>query len=100
MREEFLGNAEVREVFNVSKIGKVAGCMITNGVVKRGAGVRLLRDDIVIHEGSLSTLKRFKDDVREVKVSFECGMSFENYNDLKEGDIIECFDVTEEAPEI
>ncbi len=100
VREEFLGNAEVREVFNVSKIGKVAGCMITNGVVKRGAGVRLLRDDIVIHEGSLSTLKRFKDDVREVKVSFECGMSFENYNDLKEGDIIECFDVTEEAPEI
>jgi translation initiation factor IF-2 len=100
IREEFLGNAEVREVFNVSKIGKVAGCYITNGEVKRGAGVRLLRDDVVIHEGSLSTLKRFKDDVREVKESYECGMSFENYNDLKVGDVIECFDVTEEAPEI
>ena len=100
VREEYLGNAEVREVFNVSKIGKVAGCMVTNGEVKRGAGVRLLRDDVVIHEGALSTLKRFKDDVREVKESYECGMSFENYNDLKVGDVIECFDVTEEAPEI
>ncbi len=100
VRETFLGNAEVREVFNVSKIGKVAGCYVTNGEVKRGAGVRLLRDDVVIHEGSLSTLKRFKDDVREVKESYECGMSFENYNDLKVGDVIECFDVTEEAPEI
>jgi len=100
VRETFLGNAEVREVFNVSKIGKVAGCFITTGEVKRGAGVRLLRDDVVIHEGSLSTLKRFKDDVREVKESYECGMSFENYNDLKVGDVIECFDVTEEAPEI
>ncbi len=100
IRETHLGNAEVREVFNVSKIGKVAGCFITTGEVKRGAGVRLLRDDVVIHEGSLSTLKRFKEDVREVKESYECGMSFENYNDLKVGDVIECFDVTEEAPEI
>ena len=100
VRETFLGNAEVREVFNVSKIGKVAGCYVTNGEVKRGAGVRLLRDDVVIHEGSLSTLKRFKDDVREVKESYECGMSFESYNDLKVGDVIECFDITEEAPEI
>jgi translation initiation factor IF-2 len=100
IRETFLGNAEVRDVFNVSKIGKVAGCFITNGEVKRGSGVRLLRDNVVIHEGSLSTLKRFKDDVREVKESFECGMSFENYNDLKVGDVIECFDITEEAPEI
>ena len=100
VRETFLGNAEVREVFNVSKIGKVAGCYVTNGEVKRGAGVRLLRDDVVIHEGSLSTLKRFKDDVHEIKESYECGMSFESYNDLKVGDVIECFDITEEAPEI
>ena len=100
VRETFLGNAEVRDVFNVSKIGKVAGCFITTGEVRRGAGVRLLRDNIVIHQGNLSTLKRFKDDVNEVKESNECGMSFENYNDLKIGDVIECFDIKEEAPEI
>ena len=100
VRETYLGNAEVRDVFNVSKIGKVAGCFVTTGEVKRGAGVRLLRDDIVIHEGSLSTLKRFKDDVAEVKESYECGMSFEKYNDIKVGDIIECFNVTEETPKI
>jgi translation initiation factor IF-2 len=100
VRETYLGNAEVRDVFNVSKIGKVAGCFVTTGEVKRGAGVRLLRDDIVIHEGSLSTLKRFKDDVADVKESYECGMSFEKYNDIKVGDIIECFNVTEETPKI
>jgi translation initiation factor IF-2 len=100
VRETHLGNAEVRDVFNVSKIGMVAGCFVTNGEVKRGAGVRLLRADIVVHEGRLSTLKRFKDDVREVKESYECGMSFESYNDIKVGDVIECFDVTEEAPVI
>ncbi|MDG2032891.1 MAG: translation initiation factor IF-2 [Rhodospirillales bacterium] len=100
LRESFLGNAEIREVFNVSKIGKVAGCYVSEGTVKRGAKVRLLRDDVVIHEGSLSTLKRFKDDVREVQQNYECGMSFESYNDLKAGDIIECFDVEEIAPEL
>ena len=100
LRENYLGNAEVREVFSVSKIGKVAGCYISEGVVKRGSKVRLLRDDVVIHEGDLSTLKRFKDDVREVKESYECGMSFENYNDIKIGDVIECFEVQEIAPEI
>ena len=100
IRESHLGNAEVRDVFNVSKVGKVAGCFVTTGEVRRGAGVRLLRDDVVIHEGNLSTLKRFKDDVNEVKESYECGMSFENYNDLKIGDIIECFNITEETPEI
>ena len=100
LRETFLGNAEIREVFNVSKIGKVAGCYVSEGTVKRGAKVRLLRDDVVIHEGSLSTLKRFKDDVREVQQNYECGMSFESYNDLKAGDIIECFDVEEIAPEL
>ena len=96
--ENMLGNAEVREVFNVSKTGKVAGCYVIEGVVKRGAKVRLLRDDVVIHEGSLSTLKRFKDDVREVKENYECGMSFEAYQDLKAGDVIECFEIEETAP--
>jgi translation initiation factor IF-2 len=100
VRETFLGNAEVLDVFNVSKIGKVAGCFISAGEVRRGAGVRLLRDNVVIHQGNLSTLKRFKDDVNEVKESNECGMSFENYNDLKVGDVIECFNITEEIPEI
>ena len=95
MRETFLGYAEILEVFNISKMGRVAGCKVTDGMVKRGSGVRLLRDDVVIHEGSLSTLKRFKDDVREVREGMECGMSFENYQDLKQGDVIECFDVEE-----
>ena len=95
--ETFLGNAEVIEVFNVSKQGKVAGCRVTEGLVKRGAQVRLLRDDVVIHTGKLSTLKRFKDEVREVRGGLECGMSFENYQDLKAGDVIECFDVEEVA---
>ncbi len=90
-REEFLGNAEILEVFNISKVGKVAGCRVTDGKVERGAGVRLIRDNVVIHEGKLSTLKRFKDEVREVPVGQECGMAFENYHDLKQGDTIECF---------
>lgn len=96
-REEYLGQAEIREVFNVSKVGKVAGCMVTAGTVKRGAKVRLLRDDVVIHEGTLKTLKRFKDEVKEVKEGMECGMAFENYDDVKEKDIIECFEIKEET---
>ena len=96
-REEYLGQAEIREVFNVSKVGKVAGCMVTAGEVKRGSHVRLLRDDVVIHEGRLKTLKRFKDEVKEVREGMECGMAFESYDDIKEGDIIECFEVKEEA---
>ena len=92
-KETFLGNAEILEVFSISKVGKVAGCRITEGMVKRGAAVRLLRDDVVIHEGSLGTLKRFKDEVREVRDGMECGMGFENYQDIKAGDVIECFDV-------
>jgi translation initiation factor IF-2 len=92
-REKFLGNAEILEVFNVSKAGKVAGCRVTEGVVRRGAKVRLIRDNVVIHEGELSTLKRFKDDAREVVVGQECGMSFANYQDIQKGDIIECFEV-------
>ncbi len=94
-RETFLGYAEILEVFNISKMGRIAGCKVTDGMVKHGSGVRLLRDDVVIHEGSLSTLKRFKDDVREVREGMECGMSFENYQDIKQGDRVECFDVEE-----
>jgi translation initiation factor IF-2 len=97
VRETQLGYAEIRQVFNVSKAGKVAGCMVTEGEVRRGAKVRLLRDDVVIHEGSLKTLKRFKDDVRQVQQGYECGMAFENYDDIKEGDVIECFQVEEVA---
>lgn len=96
-REEYLGQAEIRQVFNITKAGKIAGCMVTLGLVKRGAKVRLLRDNVVIHEGSLKTLKRFKDEVKEVKEGMECGMAFENYEDIRENDIIECFEVVEEA---
>jgi len=92
-RETFLGNAEILEVFNISKIGRVAGCRITEGKVERGAGVRLIRDSVVIHEGKLKTLKRFKDEVNEVPAGQECGMAFENYEDIRVGDIIEAFRV-------
>ena len=92
-REKFLGNAEILEVFNISKVGKVAGCRVTDGVVRRGSKVRLIRDNVVIHEGDLSVLKRFKDEVREVQTGQECGMSFANYHDLQKGDVIECYDV-------
>lgn len=95
MRETFLGNAEIMEVFNISKVGKVAGCRVTEGQMRRGSTVRLIRDDVVIHEGKLSTLKRFKDEVKEVPNGQECGMAFENYQDMRAGDIIECFDVEE-----
>ncbi|MGQ0527837.1 MAG: translation initiation factor IF-2 [Alphaproteobacteria bacterium] len=96
-REEYLGQAEIREVFNITKVGKVAGCYVTTGSVKRGAKVRLLRDSVVIHEGKLKTLKRFKDEVKDVKEGTECGMAFENYDDMKAGDIIECYEVISEA---
>jgi len=92
-RETFLGNAEILEVFSISKTGKVAGCRVTDGKVERGAGVRLIRDSVVIHEGSLKTLRRFKDEVSEVPSGQECGMAFENYEDIREGDVIECFRV-------
>ena len=97
LRETLLGYAEIREVFNISKVGKVAGCMVTEGQVKRGGKVRLLRDDVVIHEGDLSQLKRFKDDAREVKEGAECGIALANYNDIQAGDRIECFEVEEIA---
>jgi translation initiation factor IF-2 len=94
-RERFLGYAEVRRVFNITKVGKVAGCYVTEGLVKRGAGVRVLRDNVVIHNGELSQLKRFKDDAREVTSGQECGMAFENYQDMRTGDVIECYRVEE-----
>ena len=100
VRETFLGYADVKEVFAVSKVGKVAGCLVTEGQVKRGAAVRLIRDDVVIHQGELSQLKRFKDDVKEVVSGTECGMAFANYQDIQVGDVIECFDVEEVAREL
>lgn len=96
-RENFIGYAEILEVFNITKTGKVAGCRVTEGVVKRGCGVRLLRDDTVMHEGKLKTLKRFKDEVSDVRAGTECGMAFEKYEDLRKGDQIECFEVIEVA---
>ncbi len=92
IREKFLGYAEIRQVFNITKTGKVAGCYVTEGLVKRGAGVRLLRDNVVIHQGELSQLKRFKDDVREVARGYECGLSFAGFQDLAEGDVVECYE--------
>lgn len=92
-REKFLGYAEIRKVFTISKTGKVAGCYVTQGVVRRGCGVRLLRDNVVIHQGNLSQLKRFKDDVKEVAHDYECGLSFAGYNDLREGDVVECYEM-------
>ena len=97
VRERFLGNAQVLQVFEISKIGKVAGCRVTEGTVKRGARVRLIRDNVVIHDGTLKTLKRFKEEVREVKEGFECGMAFENYHDLREGDVLEFYEMEEVA---
>jgi translation initiation factor IF-2 len=96
-KEEELGRVEIRQVFRISKVGAVAGCMVLSGVVKRGAMVRLLRDNVVIHTGELDSLKRFKDDVREVKEGFECGLSLKNYNDIKEGDQLEVFEIKEVA---
>ena len=93
LRESMLGNAQVLEIFNISKIGKIAGCKVSDGSVERGANVRLIRDNVVIHEGKLSQLKRFKDDVREVGAGMECGMAFENYQDMRQGDVIECYRV-------
>ena len=92
-RETFIGYATVLEVFDISKLGKIAGSKVTEGRVERGSGVRLLRDDVVIHEGELSTLKRFKDEVEKVQAGMECGMGFLNYHDLRKGDQIECFTV-------
>ena len=97
LREKFLGNAQILQVFNITKVGKVAGCKIVEGVVKRGAKVRLLRDNVVIHEGTLKTLKRVKDEVKEVREGFECGMAFENYDNIEANDVIECYELEEIA---
>jgi len=96
-REKFLGYAEMRQIFEITRVGKIAGCMVTEGMVKRGARVRLLRDNVVIHDGMLKTLRRFKDEVREVQQGYECGMAFENYQDIKVGDRIECYEVEQFA---
>jgi len=93
IRETLLGNARILQVFKVSKVGNIAGCQVTDGKVERGANVRLIRDNVVVHEGKLSQLKRFKDDAREVVAGQECGMAFENYQDMKVGDVIECYRV-------
>ena len=94
LREDMLGNALILEIFDISKVGKVAGCRITDGKVERGAHVRLIRDNVVVHEGKLSTLKRFKDEVKDVVAGQECGMAFESYKDMRVGDVIECYTVT------
>ncbi|MDD2324877.1 MAG: translation initiation factor IF-2 [Alphaproteobacteria bacterium] len=100
LREKFLGYARILQVFNITKVGKVAGCKITEGIVKRGAKVRLLREDVVIHEGALKTLKRMKDEVKEVREGFECGMAFENYDNIQADDVIECFEIEEIARQL
>ena len=92
IKENFIGYANIKEVFKVTGVGKVAGCLVTEGVARRSAGVRLLRDNVVIHEGTLKTLKRFKDEVAEVQSGQECGMAFESYDDVRPGDVIEIFE--------
>ena len=97
LQETFIGYAEIKKVFSVTKVGKIAGCFVTEGIVKRGCSFRLLRDNTVVHQGMLKTLRRFKDEVKEVREGVECGMGFENYNDIQDGDIMECFEVKEVA---
>ncbi len=100
IREQYLGTVEIRQIFNITKVGKVAGSFVTDGIVKRGAKVRLLRDNVVIHEGALKTLRRFKDDMKEVKSGYECGIAFEHYDDIKEGDKVEAYELVEEQKKI
>jgi translation initiation factor IF-2 len=100
IREEYIGSVEIRQVFNITKVGKIAGSYVTKGIIRRGAGVRLLRDNIVIHEGKLKTLKRFKEDVKEVRENFECGIAFERYEDIRVGDLVEVFEVVEEKQKL
>lgn len=99
-REEELGQAEVRQVFRVPKVGAVAGCFVTSGTINRNAKVRLLRDNVVVHQGSIGSLKRFKDDTTEVREGFECGIGLEGYQDIKDGDVIEAYRIVEVAPEL
>jgi translation initiation factor IF-2 len=100
IREENLGQAQVREVFTVPKIGAIAGCIVTDGTINRGAKVRVIRDGVIVYEGNISSLKRFKDDVREVTKGYECGIGIINYNDIKEGDFLESFKEVEEQASI
>jgi translation initiation factor IF-2 len=95
VRETFIGYAKIKEVFKITGVGKIGGCEVTEGIARRAAGVRLLRDDVVIHEGRLKTLKRFKDEVKDVHMGQECGMAFENYEDIRVGDVIEIFETEE-----
>ena len=96
-KEQQTGTVEIRQVINISKVGNIAGCMVTDGLIKRDSRVRLIRDHVVIHTGELESLKRFKDDVKEVRMGFECGLMLKNYNDIQEGDILEAFDIVEVA---
>jgi translation initiation factor IF-2 len=96
-KENAIGLVEIREVYRISKVGAVAGCYVLDGIIKRGSRVRVLRDNIVIHEGELDSLKRFKDDVKEVKSNFECGLSLKNFNEIEVGDTLEVFEVVEVA---
>jgi translation initiation factor IF-2 len=95
IKENYLGRAEIRNTFQVSKLGLVAGCMVVDGTVARNANMRLLRDNVIIHEGKIASLKRFKDDAREVKEGFECGIGIEGYHDIKPGDVLEAFQIEE-----
>jgi translation initiation factor IF-2 len=91
MREEITGNAEIRETFKISKIGTIAGCMVTSGKIYRNSGIRIIREGVVVFTGELTSLKRFKDDVKEVAKGYDCGLQVKNYNDIKVGDVLECF---------
>lgn len=100
IREQYIGSVEIRQIFNITKVGKIAGSYVTKGIIKKGAGVRLLRDNVVIHEGKLKTLKRFKDEVKEVREGYECGIAFENYEDIREGDTVEVFELIHEQRQL
>lgn len=100
VREQYIGSAEIRQIFNITKVGTIAGSYVTKGIIKKGAGVRLLRDNVVIHEGKLKTLKRFKDEVKEVREGYECGIAFENYEDIREGDTVEVFELIQEQRQL
>jgi translation initiation factor IF-2 len=96
-KEQILGTVEIRQVISVSKVGNIAGCMVTDGIIKRSASVRLIRHNVVVHTGELDSLKRFKDDVKEVRQGYECGLMLKNFNDIQEGDQLEAFEIVEVA---
>ncbi|MEE8300316.1 MAG: EF-Tu/IF-2/RF-3 family GTPase, partial [Desulfatiglandales bacterium] len=99
-KENIIGRTDIKEIFHVSKVGTIAGCYVTDGKIERGANVRLLRDDVVVFDGKISSLKRFKDDVKDVPTGFECGIGLENYNDMKPGDVLEVYVLEEMKPEL